>query len=187
MVLTSGPLLGAKLFDLVVLVGAWSAAPPESLRLLPYGQAWPVDTGDFFIPFSGLSLLASFAATLAGWRTDWSYRGLLVLPLALTLVALVVTVTLFWPLNAGLWYGSQGREGWPNDPALLTAMAREWVQLDWIRVAIAAAAFVAAARLLAMPVPAPRVKADPPAVRITVAILALGVVGFLAYFISGIG
>lgn len=30
-----GVLLGAKVFDLVVLAGAWSAAPPASLRLLP--------------------------------------------------------------------------------------------------------------------------------------------------------
>ena len=35
-VLCWGILLGAKLFDLLVLAGAWSAAPPESLSLLPY-------------------------------------------------------------------------------------------------------------------------------------------------------
>ena len=36
-VIAWGVLLGAKLFDLRVLVGAWSASPPESLSLLPYG------------------------------------------------------------------------------------------------------------------------------------------------------
>jgi len=32
--------LGAKLFDLLVLAGAWSAAPPASLAFLPYGSHW---------------------------------------------------------------------------------------------------------------------------------------------------
>jgi len=33
-----GILLGSKLFDLRVLAGAWSASPPESLSLMPYGS-----------------------------------------------------------------------------------------------------------------------------------------------------
>ena len=35
--------MGAKLFDLLVLAGAWSAAPPASFALLPYGP--PVADG----------------------------------------------------------------------------------------------------------------------------------------------
>jgi len=42
-VLAWGILLGGRLFDLRVLVGAWSANPPESLSLLPYGPRFPVD------------------------------------------------------------------------------------------------------------------------------------------------
>ena len=34
-VLVGGPLLGAKLFDLLVLAGAWSADPPASLAMMP--------------------------------------------------------------------------------------------------------------------------------------------------------
>ena len=73
-VLVGGPLLGAKLFDLLVLAGAWSAHPPASLAMMPYGTAWPVDTGVFFIPFSALMLVAGFGALVAGWRTPWRYR-----------------------------------------------------------------------------------------------------------------
>jgi hypothetical protein len=46
-VLAWGILLGAKLFDLRVLAGAWSASSPASLKLLPYGSQYPVDTGEF--------------------------------------------------------------------------------------------------------------------------------------------
>jgi hypothetical protein len=69
MVVTGGLVLGAKLFDLRVLVGAWSLSPPESLSLLPDGPRWPVDTGDFFIPLSGGYLLACLAARIASWPT----------------------------------------------------------------------------------------------------------------------
>src|SRR4051812_33425161 len=60
--LVGGPLVGAKLFDLLVLAGAWSAHPPQSLAMMPYGKAWPVDTGFFFIPFSAAMLIAGFGA-----------------------------------------------------------------------------------------------------------------------------
>src|SRR5258708_10562826 len=73
-VLAWGILLGGKLFDLRVLVGAWSAAPPESLSLLPYGPRWPVDTGEFFIPSSATLLVATLGALIAGWRTPPRYR-----------------------------------------------------------------------------------------------------------------
>jgi len=68
-VITWGILLGGKLFDLQVLVGAWSASPPESLSLLPYGPRWPVDTGEHFFPSSVALLVCSFGALLAGWST----------------------------------------------------------------------------------------------------------------------
>jgi len=37
-VLVGGPLLGEKLFDLV-LAGAWGAYPPTSLAMMPYGKS----------------------------------------------------------------------------------------------------------------------------------------------------
>jgi hypothetical protein len=55
---------GAKLYDLRVVAGAWSAAPPESLTLLPYGPRFPVDPGKFFIPTSLSTLVAAFAALI---------------------------------------------------------------------------------------------------------------------------
>ena len=68
-VLVGGPLLGAKLFDLLVLAGAWSANPPTSLGMMPYGDDWPVDTGLFFVPFSAAMLIAGLARlSLAGVR-----------------------------------------------------------------------------------------------------------------------
>jgi hypothetical protein len=102
MVLAGGMVVGAKLFDLRVLVGAWSLSPTESLSLLPYGPRWPVDTGDFFIPLSGAYLLTSLAALLVAWPTPFKYRGLILLSFATCVVALVITVTQMWPRNDAL-------------------------------------------------------------------------------------
>ena len=107
-VLVGGPLAGAKLFDLLVLAGAWSADPPQSLAMMPYGKHWPVDTGVFFIPFSALMLIASFGALIAGWKTPWRYRWLLCIPSIGILALLILTVTAFWPMNAALWYHGVG-------------------------------------------------------------------------------
>ena len=78
-VLAWGILLGGKLFDLRVLAGAWSASPPESLSLLPYGPRYPVDTGDYFFPSSIALLVCSFGVLISGWKTPPSYRVWLVL------------------------------------------------------------------------------------------------------------
>lgn len=107
-VLVGGPLLGAKLFDLLVLAGSWSADPPASLVMMPYGKAWPVDTGVFFIPFSALMLVAGFGALVTDWRTPWHFPWLLCVPSVGILALLVLTVAAFWPMNAALDYHGIG-------------------------------------------------------------------------------
>ncbi|MCF8707848.1 MULTISPECIES: hypothetical protein [Sphingomonadaceae] len=126
-VLAGGPLLGAKLFDLLVLAGAWSANPPASLGMMPYGKAWPVDTGIFFIPFSAAMLIAGFGALVAGWRTPWRYRWLLCLPSIGILLLLILTVVEFWPMNAALFYhGIHSPKDTITDGQSI-AMAQRWV------------------------------------------------------------
>lgn len=185
-VLTGGPLLGAKLFDLLVLAGAWSAHPPASLAMMPYGKAWPVDTGVFFIPFSATMLVAGFGALVAGWRTPWRYRWLLCLPSIGILLLLILTVTAFWPMNAALYYhGIHSPKNSITD-AQSIAMAQRWIALDWLRVAGAAAAFVAPLRALTIPWPLDTAPQDPPVVRVALAIILVGVAAFVLWFVSNL-
>lgn len=187
-VLASGPLLGAKIFDLLVLVGAWSANPPESLRLLPYGEAWPVDTGEFFIPGSAATLLASLGAAIAGWTTPWRYRAQLIIPALIILATLALTVTVFWPLNSALWHASIHSAGAEQDPARIAAMAREWVRLDWVRVALASISFVVSVNAISQPYPLERAAPDSTAVRVAFVAGIVTIVGFVAYFLMrGLG
>lgn len=185
-VLVGGPLLGAKLFDLLVLAGAWSASPPQSLAMMPYGKAWPVDTGVFFIPFSAAMLIAGFGALIAGWRTPWHYRWLLCLPSVGILLLLILTVVAFWPMNAALYYhGIHSPKDTITD-AQSIAMTRQWISLDWLRVAGATAAFVAPLRALTLPWPAEVAAKDPPIVRLVFALALIGVAAFIVWFISNL-
>lgn len=107
-VLAWGVLVGGKLFDLRVLAGAWSASPPESLSLLPYGKNYPVDTGEYFFPSSVALLICSFGALIVGWNTPPRFRLLLAIPALVMLVMLAFTITWFWPRNAALWAVARG-------------------------------------------------------------------------------
>lgn len=185
-VLVGGPLVGAKLFDLLVLAGAWSADPPQSLAMMPYGKHWPVDTGAFFIPFSALMLIASFGALIAGWKTPWRYRWLLCIPSIGILALLILTVMAFWPMNAALWYHGVGSPRDTITDAESIAMAQRWVRLDWLRVTGATAAFASALRALTLPWPSQVSPRDPLWVRGLLLAALLGVAAFVVWFVMGI-
>jgi hypothetical protein len=150
-----GILLGSKLFDLRVLAGAWSASPPESLSLLPYGPHYPVDTGAYFFPISAPLLVFSLGALIAGWRTPPSYRVWLVLLALMMLAIFVFTVLWFWPRNHALWLVATGAPDAVRDRAQIITMAREWVTYDWLRVAMMVVGFVSAIRAISVPFPSP--------------------------------
>jgi hypothetical protein len=152
-VIAWGLLVGGKLFDLRVLVGAWSASPPESLHLLPYGARFPVDTGEYFFPSSVALLVCSIGSLITGWNTPWRFRSLLAIPALMLFVTLVFTVLWFWPANAALWAVASGAANAMADPAQIAALVRRWVAFDWLRVAVGMAGFVCAVRAISVPFP----------------------------------
>jgi len=152
-VLAWGILVGGKLFDLRVLVGAWSASPPESLSLLPYGPRFPVDTGDYFLPSSVALLVCSFGGLIAGWNTPWRFRFLLAAPAVMLLITLVFTIFWFWPANAALWSVARDAPGSLQDPAEIAALVRRWIRNDWLRVAVGMTGFVCTVRAISIPFP----------------------------------
>jgi hypothetical protein len=152
-VLAWGVLLGGKLFDLRVLVGAWSASPPDSLSLLPYGPRFPVDTGDYFFPSSLALLVCSIGGVIAGWSTPWRFRILLVVPAGMLAVTLGFTIQWFWPANGALWAVAQGSPHAMRDPGDIASLVRQWVTYDWLRVAVATIGFVLSIRAISIPFP----------------------------------
>jgi hypothetical protein len=152
-VISWGILLGAKLFDLRVLVGAWSASIPESLNLLPYGVRYPVDTGQFFIPISAALLISSLGALISGWKTRLNYRVLLIISTVMIFATLVFTVVAFWPRNAALWAVAQGSPNAIKDITAIRLMVSEWITFDWLRIALGSIGFVSAVRAISIPFP----------------------------------
>jgi hypothetical protein len=151
-----GILLGGKLFDHVVLVGAWSASPPESLSLLPYGERFPVDTGDYFFPSSVALLVCSFGLFISGWRTPLRYRVCLFLPPFMLLITLVFTVGWFWPANAALWHVAQGASDAMQDPSGIATLVRQWVAFDRVRIVAGLVGFLLCVWAMSVPFPGSR-------------------------------
>lgn len=182
-----GVLLGATLFDLRVLAGAWSASPPESLSLLPYGKRWPVDTGEFFIPSSAALLLASFGALVAGWKTEPRYRALLFVSAATIFAGLVFTVIVFWPMNAALWAVARGSAKALKDVEAIRALVGQWIALDWLRVGISVVGYVAAIKAISVPYPTlVDDRPSSPLMKAVYAVCIVGVLAFVGYFISNV-
>jgi hypothetical protein len=150
-VLGWGIALGAKLFDLVVVAGAWSAAPPKSLSLLPYGPRFRVNPGHFFLPVSLVVATGAIGGLIAGWAMPLDYRIWLWCS-ALPVAGLwLVTIPVMWQLNATLQ--AAGREGGAADRPEVPRAVLAWVVCDWIRVVMVAAGFVAAIRAMSLPIP----------------------------------
>jgi hypothetical protein len=133
--------LGAKLFELTVLIPAWAANPPQSLNLLPYGPRWPNNPGDFFQPLSAALVLATVGTLVAGWKTRPPYNALLWLSLGALILIWASTPTLFWPMIRDLYWASTGKQ--PLDSQAAAALTHQWIFYDWIRTALIAVGFVA--------------------------------------------
>ena len=138
--------LGAKLFELVVLIPAWAANPPESLSLLPYGPRWPFNPGDFFQPLSALLVIATVGALLSGWNTSRTYKVWLWVPLISLLVIWLSTPTIFWPMIRDLYAASTGSR--PLAEAAAQSLSTQWIVYDWVRTAFIAVGFLCAVRAI---------------------------------------
>jgi hypothetical protein len=150
-VLAWGVGLGAKLFDLLVLASAWGASPPSSLMLYPYGSHWPINPGTFFQPLSGLLLVASSGALIAGWTTRGSYRTWLAVPVVALTVIWIFTPTIFWPMINTLYAVWKGRLA--ISEAEQMQLVHRWMIADSLRVLAIAAGFVSAIRSISIAYP----------------------------------
>ena len=150
-ILSWGIGLGAKLFDLLVLAGAYTAAPPASLALMPYGPRFPIDPGDFFQPLSLFIVVGLLGSLISGRKTPFQYRVWLWLPAIMFLIIWILTPTVFWPMIRELYGAASGKIG--SSEAELIHLARRWIVWDWFRVALIAVGFVASVRGISIPYP----------------------------------
>lgn len=141
--------LGAKLFDLLVLAGAWGGAPPASLAFYPYGPHWPIDPGNFFQPLSGLILIGSVGSLICGWKTGSSYRFWLWLPVIAFGLIWIATPIEFWPMITQLYRVAHGKVAMSD--LELAKLVRHWLIDDWIRTGVIAVGFVSSVNAISKP------------------------------------
>jgi hypothetical protein len=141
--------LGAKLFDLLVLAGAWGASPPASLALYPYGRSWPVNPGDFFQPLSAVLLITILGVVVSGWNTEQSYRRWLWVPVIAFTVIWISTPTMFWPIITELYRVARGKV--IADHSHVAKLVRQWFVYDWLRLCVIAVGFLASVRAISVP------------------------------------
>ena len=146
--------LGAKLYDLVVLAGAWSASPPASFDLLPYGHRWPVDPGNFFQPLSVVMVIGILGTVIAGWKTPWNYRVWLVVPVIAFILVWAFTPTVFWPMISELWGIHTGKL--VRTDAQAVQLAHRWIVYDSLRIVAILVGFLSYVRAISEPYPRKR-------------------------------
>lgn len=142
--------LGAKLFDLIIVAGAWGASPPASLALMPYGPRYPMNPGDFFQPLSVLMVGGMLGALISGWKTPLQYRVWLWLPVIMFLIIWILTPTVFWPMIRDLYRAGAGKIIISDTEAI--HLVRRWFVWDWVRVTMIAVGFVSSVRAISLPI-----------------------------------
>jgi hypothetical protein len=141
--------LGAKLFDILVVAGAWGASPPASLALLPYGPRFPMNPGDFFQPLSMGMAVSVVAALICGWKAPRQVRIWLCLPVIMFLIIWAITPTIFWPMIRELYRSSIGKIS--HSDAELVQLVHRWMVWDWFRASLIAIGFLASVRAISLP------------------------------------
>jgi hypothetical protein len=124
--------VGGTLYQMLVIVPIWSAAPPESLRAFLQGTTFLATIPRFFGPVTQL-LRALPLAALVG--VAWKYSAIrpsIAACAATMLVGLVMTRAFIYPMNDVLFWGA--REG--VSPDALRALVTRWIWWDRVRFAI---------------------------------------------------
>lgn len=141
-------ILGAGLYEALVVVPFWSAGAPASLAEGNPLLRVPMRSGQVFWPFftpalaviALLAVVTSFGAPprQLGWRL--AATGLL-------LIVSIVTLAYYRPAIIGMVV----HHGAGRTPEALGADARRWVALNWVRVGAVAAALAMGIRALLLP------------------------------------
>ncbi|MDG2524666.1 DUF1772 domain-containing protein [Stenotrophomonas sp. HITSZ_GD] len=149
--------LGAKIFDLLVVAGAWGASPPASFALLPYGPKYPMSPGGFFQPLSIFMAITIVGALVAGWNQPRAVRPWLLAGTGAFVVIWAITPTIFWPMINAQYDIATGKAVASVAQAVeLTARWRAW---DGFRIALIAVGFLASVRALTLATPGIRLPA----------------------------
>lgn len=148
-VISMGIWAGGTVYQMVVIVPLWSAAPPESVRAFFLGTGWLGTIGNFFGPRTmALRMLPILLGVVAGWHLRM-HRGWLLVPALCSIAGVAMTLSYIYPINDVLFTQAGGNLG----PEAVRGMVRQWIVADRVRFAIMSVGYLCLLRALSIPFP----------------------------------
>ena len=143
--------IGAGLYETLVVVPVWSAAPPDSViayhQLNVANPQFALNAGTrFWIFFTPLTGLMAIAALLSGLKTLREHRKWRIVGTTLALIVVVSTFAWFVPNIMILGGGGQGLNA-----EQITSLTNWWVRLNWVRVVFYLSGWLCGLRALTIP------------------------------------
>jgi hypothetical protein len=150
-VIVLGIEIGAGLYETLVVLPLWTLSPPESvISYYQHNMANPQFAlnagGRFWIVNTPLVGLMSIAALLSGLKTRPEHRKWRVIATVLALVVVAATFAWFVPKIMILAKGGAGLNG-----QQITSLTNWWVNLNWVRVVLYSAGWLAGLRAMTIP------------------------------------
>ena len=151
-VIALGIELGGGLYETLVVMPLWSAAPPDSVTAYyQHNVANPQFTlnagGRFWMFFTPLVGLTAIAALLSGLKTPAEHRRWRIVGTVLALIVVVATFAWFVPNIIKL----MSKDVLTMSADEIASVTNWWVRLNWVRAVLYAAGWLAALKALSIP------------------------------------
>ena len=123
---------GGTIYQMLVIVPLWSAAPPTSLRHFFGDSGYTRTINNFFGPRTqALRAIPLFLLPICAW-SDSNLRLWLAMPAITMVLALAMTRLYIYPINDILIF----KAGGDLDAAAVRDLVRRWITADRLRLAI---------------------------------------------------
>lgn len=146
-ILAWGAWVGGTLYQMVVVVPMWSAAPPESVREFFLGTSYMKHIYNFFgPPFMAARVLPVLIALALAWHLP-RLRRLLGLASACLAATVIFTLAFIYPINDVLFVQAGGDLAADE----VRRMVRTWIWADRLRFGVGVIAFLLLLRAFRLP------------------------------------
>jgi hypothetical protein len=150
-VIVLGVEIGAGLYETLVVMPLWSLSPPDSVvayhqHNVAYPQLALNAGGRFWMFNTPLLGLMAIAALISGLKTRPEHRKWRVAATVLALIVVVFTFAWFVPKIMILGQGGAGLNA-----EQIISLTNWWVRLNWVRVVLYSAGWLAGLRAMTIP------------------------------------
>ncbi len=141
-----GILIGATVFEALVITPLWAGSPPESVRGWNENPRYAIESRIFFGLIAPALLLSTLVSLIAGWNMPWTRRKWLVAAVICSFIGFFATVLFFVPILRETTF----TRGAGLSDAEIVEKVSSWVTYNWWRMALQTFGWLAALRALSL-------------------------------------